>query len=137
MASSPVQQVKDNARRMGRYRTDPVFREKVRAKNRASFRRTLSAYMVQRAKARASSKGFEFNLDKVDIIVPNVCPILGIPLVVGEGEVCDGSPTLDRINSKLGYVKGNVQVISFRANTLKSNASLEELKLIVAWMERN
>lgn len=137
MASSPEQQVKDYARFKERYQTDSAFREKVNAKNRKSFRRTLSTYMVQRAKARAAEKGIEFNIDKNDVIVPEVCPILGIALVVGSGEVCDGSPTLDRINSTLGYVKGNVQVISFRANTLKSNATLGELKSIVAWMERN
>lgn len=137
MPSSPSQQVKDNARRMERYRNDPAFREKTRAKNRRSFRNTLSVSMAQRAKQRADTKGLEFDLVSNDISIPEVCPILGILLVVGTGGICDGSPTLDRINPKLGYVRGNVQVISFRANTLKSNATLEELKTIVAWMERN
>lgn len=47
----------------------------------------------------------------------------------------DGSPTIDRIINDLGYVKGNVIVISWRANRIKSDATLAELKAIVAFYE--
>jgi hypothetical protein len=46
---------------------------------------------------------------------------------VGAGRVHDGSPTLDRIDNAKGYVKGNVCVISKKANTMKNNATPEEV----------
>lgn len=56
--------------------------------------------------------------------------------VVSRGEVRTSSPSLDRFDPKKGYVRGNINVISDRANTLKNNASVEELEKVVAWMKR-
>lgn len=75
------------------------------------------------AKGRATRKKREFNLELSDIIVPDVCPVLRTPMQ---------QPSLDRINSNKGYIKGNVRVISNRANLLKNNASVAELELILA-----
>lgn len=83
------------------------------------------------SKSRAKKKGYEFNLDKEDVQIPNVCPLLGIPFQLGIGYLCDGSPSVDRIDSTKGYIKGNVWVISHKANTIKSNATLEELEMLV------
>src|SRR5579872_4324273 len=86
------------------------------------------------ARYRAKERHLPFNIKPSDIVVPEVCPLLGIKLRPGDagrGNHHAGSPTLDRIIPDLGYVKGNIQVISFRANMLKSNASLEELELLV------
>lgn len=78
-----------------------------------------------------------FNIDLSDIVIPKVCPILGIPLTKGVKRVpCNNSPSLDRIDSTKGYVKGNVQVISHRANRLKSDASLQELQLVMAHLQK-
>ncbi len=52
------------------------------------------------------------------------------------GVQAGSTPSLDRIDSSLGYVKGNVWVISWRANHIKTDASLEELKQLVAGLER-
>jgi hypothetical protein len=57
-------------------------------------------------------------------------------MYVSRGRATDNSPTLDRIIPSLGYVRGNVKVISMRANVLKHNASLDELKKLVAWLEK-
>lgn len=46
----------------------------------------------------------------------------------------DGSPSLDRVDNTRGYVPGNVLVISWKANQIKSNATLAELESIVAWL---
>jgi hypothetical protein len=89
-----------------------------------------------RAKARSKEKGLPFALTAADIIIPNFCPILGIPLQRGVGKVIDGSPSLDRIDSTLGYVPGNVQVISYRANTLKNSATRDEILLMAQWAEQ-
>ena len=55
---------------------------------------------------------------------------------INEGVSAANSPSVDRIVPELGYVKGNVQIISHKANTIKSNATLEDLKLMVEHMER-
>lgn len=93
---------------------------------------TLEAYMIDRSKSRAKKKGFEHNITIEDIQIPDKCPLLGIPLFAGQGGVCPNSPTLDRIDSSKGYIKGNVWVISYKANTIKSNATPEELQLIAS-----
>lgn len=86
--------------------------------------------MLNRSKSRAKKKGFEHNIDLDDISIPDKCPLLGIPIFKGESSVQENSPTLDRIDSSKGYVKGNVWVISYKANTIKSNATPEELLAI-------
>lgn len=93
--------------------------------------------MVKKAKERSRLKGLPFNLDAEYLLAmaPSHCPIFGIPLEWScfrsekKGPL-PNSPSLDRIIPSLGYVKGNVWIISHRANTIKSNASHEELKLI-------
>ena len=91
---------------------------------------TIEQGMLNRSKSRARRKGFEHTIELEDIIIPTHCPLLGIPLFKGDDKVCPNSPSLDRIDSNLGYVKGNVWVISYKANTIKSNASIEELNTI-------
>jgi len=57
-------------------------------------------------------------------------------LETAEGKVSDNSYSLDRIDPSKGYVKGNVEVISHRANTLKSNATIEELEKVIQYMRK-
>jgi hypothetical protein len=89
--------------------------------------------MWSRAKYRAKQKGIDFTIEQEDIIIPDRCPLLGIELVChrGKGSQQGNSPSLDRIDSTKGYIKGNVWVISNRANTLKNDASLQELQTLV------
>lgn len=84
-------------------------------------------------KKRAKQEGTEFNLQVEDIPeIPSICPILRIKIIENTKPApLDSSPSLDRINPKLGYVKGNIRFISNRANRIKSDATLEELKLIL------
>lgn len=98
--------------------------EKTRQHNRAS--RLLSG-----AKERAKQKGIEFNLDHSDIMIPEFCPVLGIRLERGSGNT---RPELDRRDNSKGYVKGNVFVISGRANRLKADASVSELQALLRYM---
>ena len=95
---------------------------------------TLAYTMFSAAKARARKEGLSFDLSPKDIVIPTHCPILGIKLKGNKVFSAFDSPSLDRIIPSRGYVKGNIWVISFRANTLKSDASLQELKqLVAAW----
>jgi hypothetical protein len=85
------------------------------------------------ARNRAKDNGLEFSIGVEDIIIPDVCPLLNIPLHanVGKGRAGPNSPSLDRIDATKGYIKGNVWVISYRANAAKNNLSLEELETLV------
>ena len=93
--------------------------------------------MVAKARTRAKDKNIPFNIDLPYIrsIVPSHCPVFNIPLEWsrrrGVGPVAlSNSPSLDRIDPERGYVKGNVWIISFKANRIKNDASHEELKLV-------
>lgn len=88
------------------------------------------------ARNRARLSGREFDLDLSDVVIPTHCPILGIELYSEAGQGCgDHSPTLDRVDNARGYIKGNVCVISGRANRLKRDASLAELQALVKYVE--
>jgi len=99
-------------------------------------------YVFDRAQGRARRKGIEFNItvEDVDTIWPyeNVCPILGLELIpnIGNTAPADNSPSLDRIDPNRGYVKGNIAIISYRANMIKSVAfGPEELRKVANWLE--
>lgn len=108
-------------------------RDTLREKGRQYYRRKPENRMLNRARSRAKKHNMDFNLDESDITIPTHCPLLDIELYIAEGRkaVKDNSASLDRIDSAKGYVKGNVWVISHRANTIKSNSTLEEIKLLV------
>lgn len=92
--------------------------------------------MLAGAKARAKKRGWDYNLDPSDISIPEFCPVLGLPLSVAMGckTASHNSPSIDRIDGKLGYIKGNIRVISYRANNLKSDATDEELTKILNYI---
>lgn len=84
-------------------------------------------FMLSNARTRAKERGQECTITEKDIVIPEVCPMLHIPLVKQFGVLSHNSPSLDRIDSTIGYVPGNVWVISHRANSMKNDASAEEL----------
>jgi hypothetical protein len=86
------------------------------------------------AKQRAKEKGLEFNITEDDYSIPKFCPVLNIPIIQGQNRPTDNSPALDRIDNSLGYVKGNVRIISNRANELKNDATLDEVIAIAVYM---
>ena len=86
--------------------------------------------MLWQAKATATRKNIPFDLEAGDISIPTHCKYLGIPLTrsLGDGVVWSNT-SLDRIDSSKGYVKGNVEVISRKANSMKNMATLDELRI--------
>lgn len=92
--------------------------------------------MVVNARRRARERNLEFNLVIEDFEIPDICPVLNIPLKVQTKQSVN-SPSLDRIDSTKGYVKGNVEVISWRANDIKSNATILELEQILKYMKEH
>jgi hypothetical protein len=93
--------------------------------------------MLKGASDRAKAAGFPFDLTPNDINIPSVCPVFGFELRINLGRAGYNSPALDRIIPSRGYVRGNVQVISHKANMLKSNATAEELFQIAQYALRN
>jgi len=92
--------------------------------------------ILTRAKSRAKQKNIPFNLTLEDIEVPETCPLLGIPIEIQPKKgYHPNSPSLDKVIPEKGYIKGNVWVISNRANTLKNDATLQELKTLVENLE--
>lgn len=86
------------------------------------------------AKARAADKGLAFSITPEDIEIPTHCPILGIRISMQTERGSFSSPSLDRIQPDLGYIKGNIAVISNRANTIKSFGTADEHEQIFLWM---
>lgn len=92
-------------------------------------------YMFKAAKQRAKKHNLPFDISLEDIVIPKVCPLLGIPLYHNEKGFSYNSPSLDKLVPEKGYTRDNTWVVSMKANALKSNASLEELKLLVKNLE--
>lgn len=81
----------------------------------------------KQAKDRAKRQGLEFQIDISDVVIPEVCPILLTPFTLMAQKWSATSPSLDRVDTSKGYVKGNIAVISARANACKSNLTQEEI----------
>ncbi len=133
-----------NARRRAARKTIPSVKAKHCATTMARYNRKKSdpafwcSHSVSAARIRARKQNLPFSLTVADVlaVLPEdlCCPIFGVPLVFGKhGQY---SPSLDKIIPSLGYVRGNVAIISVRANLMKSNANAFELSLLSQWLER-
>lgn len=89
--------------------------------------------LYESAKYRAARKGVEFSITIEDIIVPDTCPVFGTPFESNSWQAA----SLDRVVPTLGYVPGNVVVISKRANAIKNDASAEELRAVAGYIDRH
>jgi hypothetical protein len=112
-------------------------REKDRARYRALTMEGYRALWLNGIKYRAKQKGLPFNLTLEDLPVPERCPVLGIPLFMRSGPFHDNSPSIDRLVPGKGYVKGNVAIVSYRANRIKDYGTLDELRKVVAYLEQH
>lgn len=128
-----------------RWRSNPENLEKERARNRERYLQRadkVAAYQAKKveedptwrmliaAKSRAKRQGIPFLITKDDLEVPEYCPVLGLKLKYGAGPICDESASLDKFIPELGYIPGNVRIISNRANMLKNNMTLFEWEAI-------
>lgn len=94
------------------------------------------ARLFSGAKQRATKFGILFSITHADIVVPTTCPLLNIPLTLDAGKRTENTATLDRIIPRNGYVQGNIAVMSWRANRIKNDATIEELEQIVVGLKR-
>ena len=93
-------------------------------------------FLLTWAKQRSKKFSVPFKLTTEDIVIPKFCPVLGVRLKSGK-RGNNTAPSLDRRKPHLGYVKGNVAVISRRANFLKNNATLKELEALVRYLQNS
>lgn len=103
---------------------------KIKAKNKNWYldNDNYKTVIWMRAKQRSVKNKYPFNIEISDIVIPEFCPILGIKLERNFGTTsAPNSPSIDKINPILGYTKGNIRIISHKANTMKNNATQEEL----------
>lgn len=85
------------------------------------------------SKAKAIRNKKEWTISRDDYPVPLYCPVLAIPLDYSDN---DHKPTLDRHDNLKGYITGNVYVISMKANRLKNNATIDEIRLLYKYMQK-
>lgn len=104
--------------------SDPAYRRNV-------YRRNICYKLILAAGARAKRNNIEFSITKQDISMPENCPYLNIPIKINDIKSNYNSPSIDRIDNSKGYIKGNVIIVSRKANTIKNNATLQELELLV------
>ncbi len=91
--------------------------------------------MVRNARKRAKKLGVPFDIEWRNLHIPEVCPILGIPMQRNLGKQMPNSYTLDRRVPELGYTKGNVFVMSLEANRAKGALTLPQLKRLIEYIE--
>lgn len=110
-----------------RDRINDARREKNAAWYHENKERLAPNELLRAAKRRAKASGIEFSITLDDVVIPAVCPLLGVPLKRGDGRIGPSSPSLDRRDNSKGYVPGNVWVISYRANAAKGDLTADEL----------
>lgn len=117
----------------GRYET---LKEEVKARVKKDREQHPAKHLLHGARVRAKRLGLPFSITRDDIVIPVNCPVLGVPLVRNLGNFGPGdySPTLDRIRPALGYVIGNIEVISHRANSIKRDATADEIEAVARWL---
>lgn len=119
--------------------------ERYRSANRSAINKKTAEYFEKlktdtpeqllywAAKRRAKKEGLPFSITLDDVAIPSVCPVFGVPF---ERKHKYWAASIDKIDPQAGYVKGNVQVISMLANTMKSSASKSQLLEFADWIAR-
>jgi hypothetical protein len=125
----------------------PRLSQKARERRQTFFAEDPKAawlyYITKTAASRARQNKLPYDKDLSSLALPDICPVLGILLNYSRnynrktrllGPQLD-SPSLDRVVSEYGYVFANLRVISWRANLLKRDATIDEIKRVLAYME--
>jgi hypothetical protein len=119
-----------------------LYARKYRAENRDKFLASCKRakdenpvkYLLSGARSRARIKGLEFSITENDIHIPTHCPVFGFHIKKSSERRSFDSPSIDRIDSEIGYVPGNVAVISYRANMIKSIGTAEDHEAVAKWI---
>ena len=96
--------------------------------------------LFQTSQARAKKRNLDFNIELNDIFIPDYCPVLNIKIdkrlfKKSSRRALDNSASLDRIDSLKGYIKGNIAVMSYLANSIKNEGNAAEHDAIATFIE--
>lgn len=101
--------------------------------------------LVRKARDRAAERGVAFDSEWLTwrrvaawLKEHPQCPCCARSFdLQGEGLDARGrSPSLDRLDGRLGYVAQNVNLLCWRCNTLKKDGTQKELRAVLDWMQR-
>lgn len=107
-------------------------RPETKARRKAYDQSRRVARLIAEARRRAKAKGLAITITPADVVIPEVCPVLGIRIAF-DGDRMNW-PSIDRWDNTKGYVPENARVISFRANLLKGDATLAEIEAVARYM---
>lgn len=124
------------AKKKARLASDPEYRAQYNLQREEYRRADYRMDMLARAKVRAARGGYPCTITRGDIPFVTHCPVLGVELTAGEQASHNFSPTLDKIRPELGYVKGNIIVVSFLANRIKSDATPEQIMAVAKFYKK-
>lgn len=132
----------DNARqkqrRLTKQKEIQEYSKEYRKRNKNNLEFRLQGLLnASRARAREKGRDHELTLQDLKNLFPvdGCCPVFGFKLEWNQAGFRETSPSLDRIDSTKGYTLDNVQIISWKANRIKSYATVEELEAVIAFMK--
>lgn len=118
-------------------------RKNYRLKRR--LREGMNMSLWRGCKDNCKLRNIYFDLLPEDVIIPDTCPVFDIPLINDVSYLhnnglknpmgVDNYPTIDRFDPNIGYTKSNINIISWKANNLKSNATVEDLEKLLKWVK--
>lgn len=132
---------RDSARRATRRATEPGLRERDRKTEQRYLAAHPMAVIFRSARWRANKYKIEFDitLDDLTPLMVKFCPVFKTPLEYSAQKGKGYNPnaaSLDRINNDFGYVRGNIIIMSRRANSIKNDGTADEHMAIAMWMKR-
>lgn len=107
----------------------------IKASDPKNYDAAIVAQLYYMSRKRAKQKSVEHTITKDDIKLVHICPIRNVTMSRSTGKFNNDSYTLDRVDSSRGYVPGNVRVISWKANNLKSDLSVGDIVRLLAYMK--
>jgi hypothetical protein len=101
--------------------------------------------LVSSARRRAKDKVLSFDASIEEFLIasaPTHCPIceIAIDYTSGRGTAWENkkdSPAIDRIDSSLGYIVGNVAITCLECNTIKSCGTIERHEAVIVYMKKH
>lgn len=114
--------------------SDPEYQRKKKEEASNRWASDWSGQKIVQLRSKAKKTGIDFDIDASDIPLPKKCPVFGTELDLTRTDR-NNAPSVDRIDNRKGYIKGNVVVISTKANAMKREATLEDLRRLLEFYE--
>ena len=107
----------------------------------SAYQRSRIRGALVSARKRAAEQNLPFDLTEAwyqAMWPPNGrCEVIPYIHLEWGGSDMGTSPSIDRVVPALGYMQTNCRIISHRANMLKSNATLQEMELVLAYLRKH